>query len=316
MKFLVTGSSGFIGYHLVSKLLEDGHKVIGVDNHNDYYDISLKEHRKSALGNTNYKFYQQDLNRISISENKIDVAINLAAQAGVRVSKDREYLYDHSNIKGFKNFCNFCRKKSIKRIIYASSSSVYSDSLSKKLTESESKIEPKSKYGFSKLSNENFASDFSRKNNISTIGLRFFSVYGPFGRPDMAYYLFTEALKKNTSILLNNEGKMSRDMTYIDDIVDGIIGAIDYLVNNDKKITNEIFNLGNDCPITTYDLLQKIEKKLNKKAKIINNNTKNEAKFTHADITKAKNLLGYQPKVSFDKGLDNFLNWHKNYEKK
>lgn len=316
MKILVTGSSGFIGFSLIKKLLKLNYKVVGVDNHNDYYDIKLKEARKEKLNSKNYIFYKQDINNIKIKENNFDLAIHLAAQAGVRVPKEKNYLYKESNIRGFESFCNFCKLKNIKRVIYASSSSVYSDSHTKKYSEHLTDILPKSIYGKSKKQNEIYASYFSKNSNISMIGLRFFSVYGPYGRPDMAYYSFTHALKNGNEIKLNNKGKMSRDMTYIDDITDGIIGAINYIFKKKNVMNNEIFNLGNDKPIETARLLKTIEKKINIKSKIKFVETNNEAFITHADISKAQNLLGYNPKVSFEDGIDKFLNWYKEYEQK
>ena len=314
MKILVTGSSGFIGFHLIKRLLREGHEIIGVDNHNDYYDVSLKELRLNSLGTKNFSFYKQDINKLSIPESGFDMAINLAAQAGVRVKKENEYLYEESNINGFKKFCEFCKLKGIDNIIYASSSSVYSERINGKFSENELNLVPKSKYGASKLANEQHAKQFMDISNISFVGLRFFSVYGPFGRPDMAYFSFTNSIKRNTAITLNNRGLMLRDMTYIDDIIDGICGAIIYMNNAKEQVRNEIFNLGNDQPISTKELLSTIEKKLKKTTKIKHLNTNNEALMTHADITKAKNLLRYDPKVTFEKGIELFLNWHKNYE--
>ena len=313
MKIFVTGSSGFIGYHLVKKLLNAGHKVIGVDNHNDYYDVSLKEKRKNLLRSANYKFFAQDINEIDIKDDDIDLAINLAAQAGVRVPKEREKLYEHSNINGFEAFCEFCQRKEIRKIIYASSSAVYSDSHTKKFIEDSTRLEPKSLYGVSKLKNELSAEKLCTNSDISIIGLRFFSVYGPYGRPDMAYFLFADAIMNNKPIFLNNKGLMARDMTFIDDVIGGIDGAINYMKKN-IQIKNEIFNLGNNHPIKTIDLLNSIQLGLNAKTKIILNQTENEALMTHADITKSKNLLGYNPEVSFEDGIKIFLDWYKNYE--
>ena len=314
MKVLVTGSSGFIGFHLIKNLLNSGHEVIGIDNHNDYYNPALKFERLALLDSENFFFHPLDINNISLEERNFDLAINLAAQAGVRVSKDKEYLYESSNIQGFKSFCNYCKDKNINKIIYASSSSVYSDTKMGKFCENETALKPKSKYGKSKLLNEIYASELIKSCDLSMVGLRFFSVYGPFGRPDMAYYSFTKAIKEKKTINLNNEGNMFRDMTFIDDIVQGILGAIDYIFNPENSHKNEIFNLGNNAPIKTSHLLHKIEELIGKKASIKYITTENENIKTHADITKAKNLLGYDPKVSFDQGIERFLDWHKHYE--
>jgi UDP-glucuronate 4-epimerase len=191
---------------------------------------------------------------------------------------------------------------------------VYSDGDNGKLSEHQTLLKPKSEYGNSKLLNEIYASELIKSCDLSMVGLRFFSVYGPFGRPDMAYYSFTKAIKENRTISLNNEGNMYRDMTFIEDIIQGILGAINYVFKPECKNKNEIFNLGNDAPIKTSYLLHKIEKIIGKKTLIEHLKTKNENIKTHADITKAKNLLGYDPKVSFDEGIERFLDWHKHYE--
>ena len=314
MKVLVTGSSGFIGFHLIKELLNAGYDVVGIDDHNDYYNPDLKLKRLALLNSKNFSFHALDINNISIEDRNFDLAINLAAQAGVRVSKDKEYLYESTNIAGFESFCKFCTENDINKILYASSSSVYSDTGKEKFYEHEASLEPKSKYGKSKLLNEIYASELIKSYDLSMVGLRFFSVYGPFGRPDMAYYSFAKAIKENKAISLNNEGNMYRDMTFIDDIIQGTLGAIDYIFNQDSKNKNEIFNLGNDAPIKTSYLLHKIEKIIGKKAIVQSFTTDNENFKTHADITKAKNLLGYDPKVSFDQGIERFLDWHKHYE--
>ena len=316
MKILITGSSGFIGFHLTSKLLKLGHTVIGVDDHNDYYDIKLKEQRRDLLLGKNFTFYKQDINEIAIKEKKIDIAINLAAQAGVRIPENKHYLYNHINVNGYKKFCNFCYSQNIKNIIYASSSSVYSDKNGGKFSEKNTKLEPKSEYGKSKLSNERFSFNFSNKTDTNFIGLRFFSVYGPYGRPDMAYFLFTELLKQNKKIILHNRGNMARDMTYIDDIVEGILSSIKLISSSNFKQKHEIINLGNNAPVTAHKLLTLLEKKLSKKSKIVYEETTNESSYTHADITKAKKILGYSPKVNLDLGIDRFLEWHNSYGKK
>ena len=314
MKIVVSGSSGFIGFHLVRELLNAGHEVVGLDNHNDYYNPDLKLNRLALLGSKNFTFYELDINNILINDQDFDLAINLAAQAGVRVQKEKEHLYNYSNIEGFKSFCNFFINKNINKIIYASSSSVYSDICEGKFSEEDCILEPKSKYGKSKLFNEKYASELIKSNDLSMIGLRFFSVYGPFGRPDMAYYAFTDAIKQKRSISLNNGGNMFRDMTYIDDIIKGIFGAINFIFEPRNKNKNEIFNLGNDKPIKTSDLLNRIENMIGAKALVKHCKTKNEIFKTHADISKAKNLLRYDPKVTLDEGIVKFLDWHKQYE--
>ena len=314
MKFFITGSSGFIGFHLIKKLIKLNYEVVGVDDHNDYYNVSLKDLRKKLLESKNFTFLKKNINNLETINGEFDIAINLAAQAGVRVKKEKEHLYQSSNVIGFRSFCNFCKKNKIKKIIYASSSSVYSDGGLGKCNELTTSLKPKSSYGISKLLNEDYATRFLNKHDTSIIGLRFFSVYGPFGRPDMAYYSFTDSLKKKKIITLYNEGNMLRDMTYIDDVVDGILGAINYVRNSKNKIKNEIFNLGNDKPIKTSELLRKIELYLNQRAITKIEYSENESLMTHADITKAKNLLGYDPKVSFDEGIIKFLEWYKDYE--
>ena len=312
MKILITGSSGFIGFHLSKKLLKLGHHITGVDNFSDYYDVGLKKKRTKKLTHSNFNFVNLDINDLRKLNGSFDLAINLAAQAGVRLPLSKHKLYKTTNEKGFKNFLDYCVYNNIDKAIYASSSSVYCDETNKKFCEDSSKLLPKSNYGKSKLNNEQYAAKFFKENKISLIGLRFFSVYGPWGRPDMAYYLFTEALKNNLEIVLHNQGTMARDMTYIDDVILGIVGAINFLTNN-KKCTNEIFNLGNSRPIETKKMLNYIEKYLGKKARLKNLVTTNESYRTHANIEKSKKYLNYTPKVNFEEGMKSFLDWHEKY---
>ena len=314
MKILVTGSSGFIGYHLCKKLIENNHFVLGIDNHNDYYDVKLKQKRNQLLNNKKFSFLKSDINEMDNAlpgVQQFDIAINLAAQAGVRVPSEKHYLYEHTNIKGFKSFCNFCISRGIKNIVYASSSSVYSDLELKEFNEDSTKLSPKSMYGKSKLSNELYANNLFNKHGINTIGLRFFSVYGPYGRPDMGYFSFTKSIKNNEEVTIFNNGEMFRDMTYIDDITDGILGSFKYIRNN--ECNNEIFNLGNNMPIKTLELLKFIEDSLKLKFKIKFEHSENELRYTHADLNKATKLLEYQPKVDFRAGMNKFLKWYIDY---
>ncbi len=317
MRILVTGSSGFIGYHLVKNLILLGHEVVGIDDHNDHYNPELKMSRKNLLCSDSFTFYQTSIKNLDNVPHEFDMAINLAAQAGVRVQKNREHLYKETNIDGFKIFCNYCKKKNINKVIYASSSSVYSDEKNHEFNEKTSKLAPKSVYGKSKLHNEEYAQSIYMKQNMNMIGLRFFSVYGPWGRPDMAYYIFTERLKNKKPIKLFNNGLMYRDMTYIDDIIDGVISSIDYLAKNNDFNSHEIFNFGNNKPISTKELLDEIIKNLNisKNIAVKNINSFNESFYTHASIEKAQRILGYNPKVDFKTGIVKFLEWHEKYTK-
>lgn len=315
MKVLVTGCCGFIGFHLCVALMKKDISVVGIDNLNDYYDQNLKKSRLSKLEHSLFTFYNLDINNISkinIESKKFDIVVNLAAQAGVRVKKNQEHLYETTNVIGFKNVCKFCVENGIDKIIYASSSSVYSDKKYEKFNEEKTIIDPKSKYGKSKYQNEIYADLVSKKNKLSMIGLRFFSVYGPYGRPDMAYYIFTDSIENNKVINLNNDGSMLRDMTYIDDVIDGVIGSIDFLIKKNTK-NNHIFNLGNDNPIQTKKLLSNIAEKLNKKPQIRNKISHSESAFTHSDNSKAKKYLRYNPKTDLSDGLDKFISWYKDY---
>lgn len=313
MKILITGSSGFIGFHLAKKLLNDGHLVTGLDNLNDYYSQDLKQDRLEILKDIKgfFTFHNLDLNSIQkLKFPDFDIAINLAAQPGVRIGWDKNSNYIDSNILGFHTFLDFCHFNNIKKIIFASSSSVYGDQKNSPFKE-DSKLSPTSVYASSKTYNEHLAKSFSTLFGSDIIGLRFFTVYGSLGRPDMAYYLFSEKIKNSEEISLFNDGDMSRDMTHISDIVNGINLSINYLMEN--KTNFEVFNLGNDYPIKTKELLEKLELKLEKKAIIKNIKSKNESFITHADLSKSREILKYNPKVDLDEGIDEFMSWYISY---
>tara|TARA_B100000963_G_scaffold359872_1_gene388573 strand:- start:999 stop:1946 length:948 start_codon:yes stop_codon:yes gene_type:complete len=314
MKVIVTGCVGFIGFHLTKKLLSFGIDVIGIDNIDDYYSIKLKFDRLKTLKlNKQFKFIKNDINHINKLDFKVDLLINLAAQAGVRLPEKQNFKYVNSNINGFRSILNFADRFQIEKIIFASSSSVYSGISSFPLTESKELQEPTSKYAESKILNEHDALVFSKKRRAKLIGLRFFTVYGPWGRPDMAYYSFTTNIIKNKNITLFNNGNTYRDFTYIDDIVDGILKSIDYFDHMESYY--EIFNLGNSCPISTTEILNIIESRLNKSTNIISIPRANEVEKTWASIEKSSECLGFQPKKNINDGMNNFLDWYMDYYK-
>ena len=315
-KVLVTGSSGFIGYHVSKKLIELGFVVLGIDDHNDYYDVNLKIARcKHLLKEREFSFHEINLKNHPLLEKLIsshepDFIIHLAAQAGVRYSIINPISYIDSNVEGFFNILEASRKFNIKKLIFASSSSVYGNSKDSSFKESEVDLRPASLYGATKLFNEKISKKYSDSFGINIIGLRFFSVYGPFGRPDMAYFLFSKNIKSDKDIIVYNDGEMERDMTYIDDIVSGIILSMNY---QNKDSNFELFNLGNNMPIKTKSLLSLIEKSLNKKAKVNYENSINESLSTCANLELSNQKLGYSPKISFEEGMEKFLKWFKEF---
>tara|TARA_Y100000768_G_C23934853_1_gene662017 strand:- start:182 stop:1156 length:975 start_codon:yes stop_codon:yes gene_type:complete len=311
---LVTGCAGFIGMHLCKKLFDLGFSVIGLDNLNDYYDIRLKLKRLSLLqSNENFTFIDSDIGDMKnldkvfkdYSPNKV---VNLAAQAGVRYSLINPNSYMHSNILGFMNILECCRHNNIEGLVYASSSSVYGGNEKIPFSESDSVDSPISIYAASKKANELMAHSYSHLFNIPTTGLRFFTVYGPWGRPDMAMYIFAEKILNDQPINVFNNGKMKRDFTYIDDIISGLISAINY--NYDC----EVFNLGNSKSENLMDVISMIEKKLGKKATIqFEPMQPGDVQKTYADINHANNMLGYDPKTDIKEGLNAFLDWYVKY---
>ena len=329
-RVLITGSAGFIGFHLVKALLSDGFSVYGIDNINDYYEIDLKKKRlenidKFVLDKSyekKYAFKKIDIvNKTELlsifKENSIDAVINLAAQAGVRYSLDNPTAYVDSNLVGFVNILECCRQYHIKHLVYASSSSVYGMNMSQPFSVNDNTDYPISLYAATKKSNELLAYSYSHLFNIPCTGLRFFTVYGPYGRPDMAYYKFTKAVFKGKSIDVYNNGDMKRDFTYIDDIIDGISRVLKRPpsnINSDVTYSEapyRVYNIGNNKPVTLTDFIAAIEKALSKKAK------KNflpmqpgDVPITYANIDDIKRDFDFQPKTSIEEGMKNFVDWY------
>jgi UDP-glucuronate 4-epimerase len=312
---LLTGSAGFIGFHVSRALLERGNAVIGVDNFNDYYDIKLKEDRNAILEKyDNYKLYRVDItDKKSLEEvfskEKFDLICHLAMYAGVRNSIEQPNLYMHTNVEGTSNIIELSNSHSIKDIVLSSSSSVYGNNPIP-WKEDQDVNKPINPYGASKIAAELLAYTYHNLYKLNITMLRFFSVYGPWGRPDMAYFTFANKITKGEPIDVYNNGKLKRDFTYIDDIVDGTISAID----NPKPY--EIYNLGNHKSEELGYFIELIEKNLGKTAEK-NYLPMQEGDFLEnfADIDKAKNDLGFEPKTSLDKGIKKFVDWYKEYYK-
>ncbi len=314
---LVTGCAGFIGFHLTKRLSENNYNIIGIDNLNDYYDVAIKESRLDILSNNNqFVFYKVDLCNTSelskiFKNNNIDFIIHLAAQAGVRYSLENPSAYIDSNIIGFMNILGECKKYNL-NIIYASSSSVYGDSKQFPLSEEEICKKPLSLYGASKLFNELTAYSYSHLYNISSIGLRFFTVYGPWGRPDMALFKFTKNIIENKKIDVYNKGNHSRSFTYIDDIVDAIESLLENYIS--KNNFYDVLNIGGEKSISLMDFIKTIENKLGLKAKInFMPKQLGDVEKTESDCSKITSLVNYKPKVSIEDGISNFIDWYKEY---
>tara|TARA_Y100001935_G_C17303928_1_gene511022 strand:+ start:234 stop:1205 length:972 start_codon:yes stop_codon:yes gene_type:complete len=313
-KILVTGCAGFIGMHLSKALLEIGHDVIGVDNLNNYYDVKLKNDRLRILKRyERFSFSKIDISNKKALENvfitsSINKVVNLAAQAGVRYSLVNPNSYIKSNVLGFMNILECCRHYDIKGLIYASSSSVYGGNKKIPFSELDRVDNPISIYASTKKSNELMAFSYNHLFKLNSTGLRFFTVYGPWGRPDMAMYIFVKKIIENKPIQIFNYGKMKRDFTFIDDIISGIVSSI----NNNHQY--EIFNLGNNKSENLMDIVSMIENKLGKKAVIdFQNMQPGDVQKTYADIEIAKNKIGYDPKTSVSIGLEKFIDWYLEY---
>lgn len=329
---LVTGAAGFIGFHLCRLLLEKGEMVTGIDNLNDYYDPALKQSRLDIINQyQDFTFYKADIaNKKEVDEIfagvKPQYVINLAAQAGVRYSITNPYAYIESNITGFINILEACRMFPVKHLLYASSSSVYGANKSIPFSTDDKVDHPVSLYAATKKSNELMAHTYSHLYNIPSTGLRFFTVYGPWGRPDMAYFSFTKDILSGKPIKVFNRGNMKRDFTYIDDIINGIYGLLDNrpVQNpswNEKTDDNgtsfapyRIYNIGNNRPVSLLEFIEILEEKLDKKAeKIFMDMQPGDVETTYADISALQHDIGFNPSRSIDQGLDSFVEWYKEY---
>jgi len=332
--YLVTGSAGFIGFYLSKRLLNEGCSVIGLDNLNDYYDVNLKKDRLNILKqHEQFKFKYVDLKDKEklediFKENKIDIVVNLAAQAGVRYSLQNPDVYIQSNVVGFLNILEMCRHYKIDHLVYASSSSVYGLNVKMPFSVHDNVDHPLSLYAATKKSGELMAHTYSHLYGLPTTGLRFFTVYGPWGRPDMALFLFTEAILNDKPIKVFNYGKMKRDFTYIDDIIEGVVRVLNNppqpnpnwdKTNPDPGTSSapyKVYNIGNNNPVELMKFIETLEEKLGKKA---------EKKFlpmqdgdvpeTYADIDDLVKDFGFKPSTSLNDGIERFVEWYKEYYK-
>jgi UDP-glucuronate 4-epimerase len=331
---LVTGAAGFIGFHLSRRLLADGIRVIGVDNLNSYYDVSLKKDRLRLLQKFDeFSFFKMDLSdRIGLEKivknNPIEVVINLAAQAGVRYSLQNPHAYVDSNVVGFLNILECCRHFNVKHLVFASSSSVYGANTKMPFSVHDNVDHPVSLYAASKKSNELMAHTYSHLFKLPCTGLRFFTVYGPWGRPDMALFLFTEAITKGKPIKIFNHGQMKRDFTYIDDIVEGIVRVMAKVPQPDPNwngkssdpgssyTSYKIYNIGNNQPVELMAFVEAIEGALGQSAiKEFLDLQPGDVPATYADVNDLIKDVGFKPKTDIKIGINNFIKWYKTYYK-
>lgn len=331
MNYLVTGAAGFIGYHVSKRLLEAGHQVVGIDNLNDYYDVSLKQARLELLVHPHFHFHKIDLaDREGMSalfaSGHFDRVIHLAAQAGVRYSLENPHAYADSNLTGFLNILEGCRHNKIQHLLYASSSSVYGLNRKMPFSTDDSVDHPVSLYAATKKANELMAHTYSHLYGLPTTGLRFFTVYGPWGRPDMALFKFTKAMLEGKSIDVYNHGKMKRDFTYIGDIAEAIIRLQDVIPEPNEEWTVEsgspatssapyrVYNIGNSSPVELMDYIQALEDALGMEAK------KNMLPLQPGDVletsanTKALyDVIGFKPETTVKDGVRNFVDWYRDF---
>lgn len=316
MKVLVTGCAGFIGFHLARALVRDGHMVVGCDNFNDYYDVQLKRDRAAELamldGFTMEELDLCDYTRLQscVRSGAFDVVCNLAAQAGVRYSLTHPFAYQKANLEAFLNVLEVCRHAKTPRLVYASSSSVYGGNTKLPFSETDPVDSPISLYAATKKSNELMAHTYSHLYGLQTVGLRFFTVYGPWGRPDMAMWLFAKAMLAGEPIKVFNHGKMSRDFTFVDDIVSGVKASL----FNDGLGTYEIFNLGNHRSEDLMDMIGTIAGALGvEPAMEMLPMQPGDVASTYADIDRARTKLGYEPTTPIADGIPRFVDWYTRY---
>jgi UDP-glucuronate 4-epimerase len=334
MRILITGAAGFIGFHLSKRLLDQSCEIIGIDCINDYYDTDLKHARLEILKKYHhFKFYQQDLkNKVEIDHifeiNRPTHVINLAAQAGVRYSIENPYAYVDSNLIGFMNVLEACRNYPVEHLLYASSSSVYGGNKAIPFSTNHNVDHPVSLYAATKKANELMAHTYSHLYHIPTTGLRFFTVYGPYGRPDMAYFSFTKDILSGNPIKVFNHGRMERDFTYIDDIVEGITRLIDKVPNANKNWDEikdglstsfapyKIYNIGNSQPIQLMRFINALESAIGKEAKKIYMDMQpGDVLKTYADVSDLERDINFKPRTNIEDGIKAFVSWYQNFYK-
>ncbi len=331
---LITGAAGFIGFHLSKKFMDNGYQVVGIDNLNDYYDVNLKKSRLAILEeNSSFKFYKTELDDIEslkkiFGDNKFEYVVNLAAQAGVRYSLINPFAYTSSNITGFVNILERCKDHKIKHLLYASSSSVYGANTKMPFSTNDNIDHPISLYAATKKANELMAHTYSSSFGLPTTGLRFFTVYGPWGRPDMALFLFTKAILEGKPIDVYNHGKMKRDFTYVDDIVEGVYRLTWKIPEPDTSWSSDnpnpstsfapyaVFNIGNNSPVELMDFISAIEKHTGKEAiKNFMPIQTGDVPATFADVSGLEKAIDYKPKMSVDLGIQKFIKWYRDFYK-
>ena len=331
-KVLITGAAGFIGFHLAQKLHALGYAVVGLDNLNDYYDVGLKEARLAKLEPLDsFSFHKIDLEdkeRVDalFAAEKFDYVVNLAAQAGVRYSLENPYAYINANVTGFLNILEACRHHPVKHLVYASSSSVYGANTRMPFSTHHTVDHPVSLYAATKKSNELMAHTYSHLYDIPTTGLRFFTVYGPYGRPDMALFLFTKAILDGQPIKVFNNGEMRRDFTYVDDIVEGVARLLPHVAQPDPQWSGDnpdtassyapyrIYNIGNNSPVKLLDFVEAIEESLGKQAeKVFMPLQDGDVPATYADVEDLMQAVDFKPSTDLKVGVQRFVDWYRDY---